>query len=59
MNREYHEGKSPKNIQARNTNCPRIQEVYITQVSDKIDGRMTMKLTQQFKKTENRLVAAL
>ena len=59
MNREYHEGKYPRNIQAGNTNSLRIQDDYITQVSEEIEGRMTNKMSQEFNKTENGILGAL
>ena len=44
MSGENHEDQ-PRIIQARNINPPRIQEAYITQVSEEIEGRVTMKLS--------------
>ena len=44
---------------AQNSNVPRSQEDYITQVSDEIEGRVTKKLSQEFSRTENRIVGAL
>ena len=58
MNRENHEDH-PRNIQARNTIFPWIQENYITQVSEEIEGRVTKKLTQEFSKTESCPLGAL
>ena len=58
MNRENLEGH-PGNIHARNTCFPRIQEEYITQMSAKIEGRVTKKLSQEFSKTESRILGAL
>ena len=49
----------PRNIQARNKNSYRIQEDYITQVSEKIDGRVKKKLSQEFSRTESRILGAL
>ena len=31
----------PRNVQSRNTSVPRINEEYITQVSEDIEGRVT------------------
>ena len=58
INRENHEDH-PRNIQAPTTISPSIQEDYITQVSEKIEGRVTKKLCQEFSKTESCVLAAL
>ena len=44
---------------AQNSNVPRLQEVYITQVSEEIKGRVFRKLSQEFSITENRILDAL
>ena len=44
---------------AQNSNAPRSQEDYITQVSEEIEGRVTKKLSQEFSKTENRILSSL
>ena len=44
---------------AQNSNVPRSQEYYITQVSKEIEGRVTKKLSQEFSRTENRILGAL
>ena len=44
---------------AQNSNVPRSQEDYITQVSEEIEGKVTKKLSQEFIKTENRILGAL
>ena len=44
---------------AQNSNVPRLQEVYITQVSEEIKGRVIRKLSQEFSITENRILDAL
>ena len=44
---------------AQNSNVPRSQEDYITQVSEEIEGRVTKKLSQEFCRTENRILGAL
>ena len=49
----------PRSILAQNANAPRSQEDYITQVSDEIEGRVTIKLSQAFSRTENRILVAL
>ena len=49
----------PRNGQSRNTSVPRINEEYITQVSEEIEGRVTKKLSQEFSRTESRILDAL
>ena len=49
----------PRNSQSRNTSVPRINEEYITQVSEEIEGRLTKKLSQEFSRTESRILCAL
>ena len=44
---------------AQNSSVPRSQEDYITQVSEEIEGRVKKKLSQQFSRTENRILGAL
>ena len=51
--------KHPRNGQSRNTPVPRINEEYITQVSEEIEGRVTKKLSQEFSRTESRILGAL
>ena len=43
----------------QNTFVPGMTEEYITQVSEEIEGRVTIKLTQEFSRTESRLLSAL
>ena len=43
----------------QNSNVPRSQEDYITQVSEELEGRFTKKLSQELSKTENRILGAL
>ena len=43
----------------QNSNVPRSQEIYIAQVSEEIEGRVTKKLSQDFSRTENRILGAL
>ena len=43
----------------KNSNVPRFQEDYITQVSEEIEGRVAKKLSQEFSRTENRILGAL
>ena len=49
----------PRNGQSRNTSVPRINEEYITQVSEEIEGRVTKKLSKEFSRTESRILGAL
>ena len=49
----------PRNGQSRNTSVPKINVEYITQVSDEIEGRVTKKLSQEFSRTESRILGAL
>ena len=48
-----------RNGQSRNTSVPRINEEYITQVSEEIEGRVTKKLSQEFSRTESPILGAL
>ena len=49
----------PRNGQSRNTSVPRTNEEYITQVSEEIEGKVTKKLSQEFSRTESRILCAL
>ena len=49
----------PRNGQSQNTSVPRINEEYITQVSEEIEGRFSKKLSQEFSRTESRILGAL
>ena len=51
--------ENPRNGQSRHTSIPRITEEYITQVSEQIEGRVTKKLSQEFSRTESRILGAL
>ena len=44
---------------AQNSNAPELQEDYITQVSEEIEGRVTRKLLLEFKRTGNCTLARL
>ena len=44
---------------AQNSTVPRSQEDYLTQISEEIEGRVTKKLSQEFSRTENRILGAL
>ena len=56
--RDNQEG-SLRNSQSRNSGDPRINEENITQVSDEIEGRVTKKLSQEFRRTESRILGVL
>ena len=58
LNKENCE-EHPRSTSASNSNVPRSQEDYITQVSEEIEGRVTKKLSQEFSRTENRILGAL
>ena len=58
LNKENCE-EHPRSNVASNSNDPRSQEDYITQVSEEIEGRVTKKLSQEFSRTENRILGAL
>ena len=58
LNKENGE-KHPRSNLAQNSNAPRSQEDYITQVSEEIEGRGTKRLSKEFSKTENRILGAL
>ena len=47
--------ENPRNGQSRNTSVPRINEEYITQVSEEIEGRITKKLSRKFNRIESRI----
>ena len=49
----------PRSNLVQNSNVPRSQEDYITQVSEEIEGRVTKKLSQEISRTENRILGAL
>ena len=51
--------ENPRNSQSRNTSVPRINEENITQVSEEIEGRVTRKLSQEFSRTESRILGTL
>ena len=51
--------ENPRNGQSRITFVPRINEEYITQIPEQIEGRVTKKLSQEFSRTESRILGAL
>ena len=58
VTREIQE-ENPRNGQSRNTSVPRINEEYITQLSEEIESRVTKKLSQEFRRTQSRILGAL
>ena len=44
---------------SRNTSVPTINQEHITQLSEEIEGKITIKLSQEFSRTESRILAAL
>ena len=58
LNKENCE-EHPRSNLTQNSAAPRSQEDYITQVSEEIAGRVTKKLSQEFSRTENRILGTL
>ena len=58
LNKENCEERPRSNL-AQNSNAPRSQKDYITQVSEEIEGRVTKRLSNEFSRTENRILGAL
>ena len=58
VTREIQE-ESPRNGQSRNTSVLRINEEYVTQVTKEIEGRVTKNLSQDFSRTDSRILGAL
>ena len=51
--------ENPRNGQSRNTSVPRTNEEYITQLSEEIESRVSRKLSQEFSRTESRILGGL
>ena len=49
----------PRNSQSQNSSAPWFIEEYIAQLSEEIEGRVTKKLSQEFNRTESRILCAL
>ena len=49
----------PQNHQSQYMSAPGITEEYLPQVSGEIEGRVTQKLSQEFSRTESRILSAL
>ena len=58
LNKQNFEEHLGSNL-GQNSNVCRLQKDYITQISEEIAGRVTKKLSQEFSRTENRIVGAL
>ena len=58
LNKENCE-EHPRSNLAENSNVPRSKEDYITQISEEIEERVTKKFSQEFSRTENRILSAL
>ena len=57
VSRETPEGS--RSSRGRNVLDPELTQDYISQVSEEIEGRVTKKLSKEFKKTESRILGAL
>ena len=55
LNKENCE-KRPRSNMVQDTNIPRSQEDYISQVSEEIGGRVTKKLSTELSRTESRIL---
>ena len=51
--------ENPRNGQSRNTSVLRNNEEYITQISEEIEGRVTENLSQEYSRTESRILGNL
>ena len=49
----------PRSNLSQNSNVPRSQEDYITEVSEEIERRVTKRLSKEFSRTENCILGAL
>ena len=58
LTKENHEER-PRSNQARDTNVPRSQEDYITEVAEEIEGRLTKKMSKVFNRTESHILGNL
>ena len=58
LNKENCE-ENPRSNLAQNSNVTRSQEDYINQVYEKIQGKLTKKLSQELSPTENRILGPL
>ena len=51
--------ESTRNSRSQNTHDPELAQDYISQVSEEIEGRVTKKLSEEFSRTESRILGAL
>ena len=58
LNKENCE-EHPGSNAPHNSSVSRSQKDYLTQVSEEFEGRVTKELTQEFSKTENRILGAI
>ena len=58
LNKENWE-EHPRGNLAQNSSAPRLQEDFITQFSEEIEGRVAKRLSKEFSRTENRILGAL
>ena len=58
LNKENCE-EDPRSNLVQNSNVSRSEEDYITQVSEEIEGKVTKKLSQEFRRTKSRILGAL
>ena len=58
LNKENCE-EHPRSNLAQNSNVPRSQEDYITQIAEEIEGRVTKRLSKEFSRTKNRILGGL
>ena len=49
----------PMNNQSKNSAAPGITEGYIAQISEEVEGRVSMKLSQEFSRTKSRILDSL
>ena len=49
----------PRNSQSQNTSVPWVTEEYITQVFEKIESRVTKRLSQELSRLESRILGAV
>ena len=58
LNKENCEERLRSNL-AQNSNAPKSQEDYITQISEEFERRVTKRFSKEFSRTENRILGAL
>ena len=58
LNKENCE-EHPRSNLAQNSNVPKSQKEYISQISEEMEERVTKELSQEISETENRILSAL